>query len=88
MVLKCTYNQCLEQKYQKYQIFPLKFSIFKAEKNLCIQHGHVFINAFLTFCKLITCITSCMEACEGSGVLSSEGVGLMVAGSGWGGECD
>ena len=40
VVLTFTQNLCFDQKYHK---FLMKFSIFTAEKNLCILHGQVFI---------------------------------------------
>ena len=35
-VLTCTHDQCFEQKYGKHQTFFMNFSIFMAEKNLCM----------------------------------------------------
>ena len=32
VVLTCTHNQCFEQKYQIFKIFPMTFSFFPTEK--------------------------------------------------------
>ena len=43
-VLTCTHNLCFEQTFKKYKEKNLmKFSIFAAEKNLCILHGQIFV---------------------------------------------
>ena len=35
---------CFEQKYKKFQFFPLEnFNFNRVEKNLCMLHGHAFV---------------------------------------------
>ena len=59
-----------------------------------IEHFHLSQPAInkifkqLMVCDVSTTVVSHHEAREERTTFSSEGVGLIVAGSGWGGECD
>ena len=40
----------LSKNKKNIKIFLMKFSIFKADKNHCILHGHVFVMRILSAC--------------------------------------
>ena len=46
VVLTCTHNLCLEQKYEKYQTFSTEKCHFYSFKNRFILHRHVCVMLF------------------------------------------